>query len=102
MASDCQRFIHSIPSEIAGHARIDLLVMGQNIGLLQQNPKTWFKWQPAGQGGLSDAEIEEQIAARLAARQGKNFAEADRIRDALAAQGIVLEDKAGATTWRRG
>jgi cysteinyl-tRNA synthetase len=47
------------------------------------------------------AAIEAAIAARLAARAAKNWAEADRIRGELSAQGIVLEDTAGATTWRR-
>jgi cysteinyl-tRNA synthetase len=54
------------------------------------------------QGGDKDAaEIEAAIAARNAARKAKNFAEADRIRTELALKGILLEDAAGVTTWRR-
>jgi cysteinyl-tRNA synthetase len=51
--------------------------------------------------GPTNAEIEAAIAARLAARKAKNWAEADRIRDDLKAKGIILEDGAGGTTWRR-
>jgi cysteinyl-tRNA synthetase len=79
-----------------------LLAAGTALGLLQQEPETWLRWQTANQSGLTDAEIEAQIAARLAARKAKNYAESDRIRDALAAQGVILEDGAGGTTWRRG
>jgi cysteinyl-tRNA synthetase len=83
--------------------KAQLLACGAALGLLRQDPEAWFKWQPAGQAGPNDAEIETQIAARLAARKAKNFAEADRIRDALAAQGVILEDKpSGRTEWRRG
>jgi cysteinyl-tRNA synthetase len=46
-------------------------------------------------------EIDALILARQVARQTKNFAESDRIRDQLVAAGIVLEDGAGGTTWRR-
>ena len=45
--------------------------------------------------------IQRLIDERAAAKKAKNFAEADRIRDELKSQGIVLEDSAGVTTWRR-
>jgi cysteinyl-tRNA synthetase len=82
--------------------RAQILAAGTTMGLLQHDPEVWFRWQPANQSGPSDTEIEGQIAARLAARKARNYAESDRIRDNLAAQGVILEDNAGGTTWRRG
>jgi cysteinyl-tRNA synthetase len=78
-----------------------LLAMGKMLGLLQQEPDAYLK-RGHGAGGTSDAEIEALVSARNAARARKDFAESDRIRDLLAAAGVVLEDKPGGVTeWRR-
>ncbi|WP_439550147.1 cysteine--tRNA ligase [Falsiroseomonas sp.] len=73
-----------------------ILACGQMLGLLGQSPAAWFR----GDAG-DDAAIEAAIAARLAARKAKDWAEADRIRQELVAQGILLEDGPNGTTWRR-
>jgi cysteinyl-tRNA synthetase len=91
----------------AARLAAELRALGGLLGVLELPPAQWFRLAtgsapaPAGEP-LSDAQIEERIAARVAARRGKNWAESDRIRDELAANGVLLEDKpGGATTWRR-
>ena len=79
-----------------------MLSMGRILGLFQQDPEIYLKRGLAAGGGLSDADVEEQLSARRRARAAKNFAESDRIRDELTAAGILLEDKPGGVTqWRR-
>ena len=75
-----------------------LLAAGALIGHLQQDPEAWLK----GAGGDDDSAIADLVARRQAAKQSRDFAEADRIRDELKDKGIVLEDKPGGRTeWRR-
>jgi cysteinyl-tRNA synthetase len=85
----------------AGRLADSLRAMGRVMGLLQQAPAQYLK-RGVGCAALADHEVDDLIAARRAARARKDFAESDRIRAALTAGGIVLEDKAGgATGWRR-
>ena len=75
-----------------------LLSMGQVLGLFQQNADAFFA------GSTDDdeaAQIEALIAKRNQARADKDWAVADQVRDELTAMGIVLEDAAGKTTWRK-
>ena len=75
-----------------------LKALGGVLGLLQNDPQQFLK---AGVS-LDESTIQSRIEARAAAKKAKDFAQADAIRQELAAQGIVLKDGPGGTTWERG
>ena len=78
-----------------------LKALGGTLGLLQDDPQHFL--QSGGEeDGLSADEIEALIAQRKTARETKNWAESDRIRDLLAEHKILLKDGADGTTWTRG
>jgi cysteinyl-tRNA synthetase len=73
-----------------------MVAVGEILGLLGHDAEEWFKGDEAGSGHIDDL-----IDAREAARAARDFATADRIRDELLAEGIVLEDSADGTRWKR-
>ncbi|MHA1597437.1 MAG: cysteine--tRNA ligase [Alphaproteobacteria bacterium] len=86
-------------SGVDTHAR-SLKRAGAVLGLLQQDPEDWFKGA-ASEDDLDEDAIEALIAQRVEARSDKDFQESDRIRDELLDHGVVLEDTAKGTIWRR-
>jgi cysteinyl-tRNA synthetase len=81
----------------------ELRCLGQVLGILTVEAEDWLRSRPASEaagGRLDAAAIESLIEARRQARAARDFKASDRIRDELAAQGVLLEDGPGGTTWR--
>jgi cysteinyl-tRNA synthetase len=92
----------------AGQYARKMLANANLVGLLNETSLAWrtgLRQKNASQHkkirSISSILIKNRIAARTTARTAKNFSESDRIRDELAADGIVLEDGPGGTIWRR-
>jgi len=90
-----------LSSAVAQQALTAIRRYGAVLGLFQVPAREWEFRESVGTA-LDDAEIERQIAERNNARRRKDFARADEIRKALAAQGVILEDRSdGTTRWKR-
>ena len=89
-----------------------LKALGGCLGLLQGDPSAWLQWRRGAKLSASakavasatadlttSSTVDQMIEQRTEAKKAKNFAEADRIRQALLAEGIVLKDSPTGTTW---
>ena len=76
--------------------KAELMYSAELLGLLYQEPEAWFKGDSS-----NDQEIEDLINKRIEAKKNKDWATADKIRNDLKEQGIVLEDTPTGTTWKR-
>ena len=96
--------LFELVSEGSAESASSVMAIGKVLGLFASGKDVFFEQQQAlkaSQSGLSDAAVEALIVAREQARKERDFTTADRIRDDLIAQSIVLEDAAGGTSWRR-
>ncbi|QDH14443.1 cysteine--tRNA ligase [Formicincola oecophyllae] len=97
--------LHGLADKAMGgdrEAGAGLLAAGKLMGLFSMTPQQWFKGD-LEQGADKGAErIEALVAERTAAKKARDWQRADAIRDALAAEGVLLEDGPQGTTWRKG
>ncbi len=89
-------------AELASQLAAELKELSNVLGILQDDPENFLQaGDTVNEGGISEQEIEQFIEQRLQAKQDKNWALADKIREDLKQQRIVLEDVATGTNWRR-
>jgi len=79
-------------------AKNALLAGGTELGILQQSPQAWFAAQPGGE--IDVARVEALIAERNRARDERDWARADALRDELADMGVQIQDGPNGTEWR--
>jgi cysteinyl-tRNA synthetase len=93
--------LHELRGEAAKGAKpaaACLKASAQLIGLLQSSAAAWASFRPASIS-VDEARVVSLVEARTAARKARNFKESDRIRDELAAMGVVVKDSKDGTTW---
>ncbi len=89
-------------AELAAQLAGELKELSSVLGILQGDPDEFLKAKDGEQkGGLTGNDIEVLIAQRVEAKQNKDWALADKIREDLKTQGVILEDVATGTSWRR-
>lgn len=96
--------LFELASEGSAESASSVMAIGKVLGLFTSGKEAFFEQQQAlkaEKSGLSDAAIDALITAREQARKDRDFGTADKIRDDLVAQGVVLEDGAGGTSWHR-
>jgi cysteinyl-tRNA synthetase len=93
--------IKTSDSTLASQLAAELKSLADVLGILQDSPEEYLQASDAKEGAISEQEIESFIAKRVAAKQDKDWVLADKIRDYLKQQGIILEDVATGTSWRR-
>jgi cysteinyl-tRNA synthetase len=97
LSSEIERAMTAGDLGVVGRAKGELLAAGVLLGVLQADPADWLE------GEVSDAlrvEVEGLLEQRAAARIGKDWPEADRIRDRLNALNVVVMDSPQGATWR--
>ncbi|RBW49914.1 cysteine--tRNA ligase [Marinobacter sp. F3R11] len=99
LANDINQHRREGRTEEAQKAAAVMIRLGDVLGLLQQDPDAFFQADAGGE--LTAEDIEAKIQARADARKARDFAGADRIRDELLEQGIILDDSREGTSWRR-
>ena len=97
---------HAIHKSSAGTEQYEILFflmihLGELLGLLQSDAKTFLQGKIDLENGLTDEAIDELVEQRKQAKADKNWQESDRIRDLLQEDGIILEDTPQGTRWRR-
>lgn len=102
--------LHELANTLNKEAQLDsersirlastLVCLGGRLGILDRDPEVVLQGESDGDGPTAE-QIDALIDERRTAREAKDFARSDQIRDELAAQGVVLEDAGGKTTWRR-